>query len=173
MGLQVSISTISRAVRALGFRVKKVGLSAAEKERPRCAGKTYQVERARAGGRSPEWSNCIHHVKGVEKTLQAAGMIPLCLPPYSPDLNPIEMMWSKMKAILRRFGCSIAALLPQMVANALALVSHADCIGWFFADGYWTGFPRSAINYRSLFSDARRGAHFGGTHRRIHAYSFR
>ena len=77
----------------------------------------------------------LHGIFEGEK-LQAAGMIPLCLPPYSPDLNPIEMMWSKMKAILRRFGCSIAALLPQMVANALALVSPADCIGWFFADGY-------------------------------------
>ena len=44
LGLKVSISTMSRVVRALGFRVKKVGLSATERERPRCAGKTYQVE---------------------------------------------------------------------------------------------------------------------------------
>ena len=49
LGLKVSISTMSRVVRALGFRVKKVGLSATERERPRCAGKTYQVERARIG----------------------------------------------------------------------------------------------------------------------------
>ena len=45
LGLKVSIPTMSRVVRALGFRVKKIGLSAAERERPRCAGKTYQVER--------------------------------------------------------------------------------------------------------------------------------
>ncbi len=51
-----------------------------------------------------------HHVKGVEEVLRAAGMIPLYLPPYSPDLNPIEMLWSKMKAILRKPGCDIAAL---------------------------------------------------------------
>ncbi len=51
-----------------------------------------------------------HHVKGVEEVLRAAGMIPLYLPPYSPDLNPIEMLWSKMKAILRKLGCNIAAL---------------------------------------------------------------
>lgn len=49
LGLKVSISTMSRVVRALGFRVKKVGLSATERERPRCAGKTYQVERVRIG----------------------------------------------------------------------------------------------------------------------------
>lgn len=77
-----------------------------------------------------------HHVKGVEEVLRAAGMIPLYLPPYSPDLNPIEMLWSKMKAILRKLGCNIAALLPQMVAEALALVSPDDCLGWFTADGY-------------------------------------
>jgi transposase len=77
-----------------------------------------------------------HHVKGVEEVLRAAGMIPLYLPPYSPDLNPIEMLWSKMKAILRKLGCNIAVLLPQMVAHALALVSPEDCFGWFTADGY-------------------------------------
>ena len=77
-----------------------------------------------------------HHVTGVKEALRAAGVIPLYLPPYSPDLNPIEMLWSKMKAILRKLGCNIAALLPQMVAEALALVSPEDCFGWFTADGY-------------------------------------
>lgn len=77
-----------------------------------------------------------HHVKGVEETLRSAGAIPLYLPPYSPDLNPIEMMWSKMKAILRKWGCRIAELLPQMVVKALSCVSPNDCLGWFNADGY-------------------------------------
>lgn len=73
-----------------------------------------------------------HHVTGVS----AAGVIPLYLPPYSPDLNPIEMMWSKMKSVLRKIGCRTAALLPQVVIKALALVSASDCMGWFAADGY-------------------------------------
>lgn len=77
-----------------------------------------------------------HHVKGVVETLREAGMIPLYLPPYSPDLNPIEMMWSKIKAVLRKWGCRIAARLPQMVIKALSLVSTNDCLGWFDADGY-------------------------------------
>ena len=42
-----------------------------------------------------------HHVKAVGELLAAKGMIPLYLPPYSPDLNPIEKMWPKVKAILR------------------------------------------------------------------------
>lgn len=44
-----------------------------------------------------------HHVKAVGEPLHKNGMILLYLPPYSPDLNPIEMMWSKMKAILRKW----------------------------------------------------------------------
>lgn len=47
LGLKVSIQTMSRVVRSLGFRVKKIGLSAVERERPRCAGKTYQMERVK------------------------------------------------------------------------------------------------------------------------------
>lgn len=74
-----------------------------------------------------------HHVAGVKEALCAAGVIPLYLPPYSPDLNPIEMMWSKMKSVLRKIGCRTAALLPQVVIKALALVSASDCMGWFAA----------------------------------------
>ena len=44
-----------------------------------------------------------HHVKAVREILEAKGMKVLYLPPYSPDLNPIEKMWSKMKAILRKW----------------------------------------------------------------------
>ena len=50
-----------------------------------------------------------HHVTGVKEALRAAGVISLYLPPYSPDLNPIEMMWSKMKSVLRKIGCRAAA----------------------------------------------------------------
>lgn len=48
LGLKVSISTMSRVVRALGFREKKVSLSATEKERPRCADKTCRVGRIKS-----------------------------------------------------------------------------------------------------------------------------
>ena len=77
-----------------------------------------------------------HHVTGVKEALRAAGVIPLYLPLCSPDLNPIEMMWSKMKSVLLKIGCRTAALLPQVVIKALALVSVSDCMGWFAADGY-------------------------------------
>ena len=73
-----------------------------------------------------------HHVAGVKEALRAAGVIPLICRRTS-DLNPIEMMWSKMKSVLRKIGCRIAALLPQVVIKALALVSASDCMGWFAA----------------------------------------
>jgi transposase len=44
--------------------------------------------------------------KGVKEALCAADVIPLYLPPYSSVLNPIEMMWPKMKDILRKQGLS-------------------------------------------------------------------
>jgi transposase len=81
-----------------------------------------------------------HHVDGVETMLREAGMIPLYLPPYSPDFNPIEMLWSKIKALLRKWGCRFATLLPAAVEHAFSLVTQKDCSGWFGADGYCSAF---------------------------------
>lgn len=48
LGLKASVQTLSRVIRAMGYRVKKKSLSASEKERPRCAGQTYQMARSKA-----------------------------------------------------------------------------------------------------------------------------
>ena len=61
-----------------------------------------------------------HHVKAVREILEAKGMKVLYLPPYSPDLNPIEKMWSKMKAILRRWKIRTLDLLPDAIQNPLS-----------------------------------------------------
>ena len=50
LGLKASIQTLSRVIRALGYRVKKMSLSATEKERPRCAGETYKMARIKVNG---------------------------------------------------------------------------------------------------------------------------
>lgn len=76
-----------------------------------------------------------HHVKEVRTLLQKAGMKLLYLPPYSPDFNPIEMMWSKIKAILRKLKIRSLSLLPQGIAEAFSLVQPSDCFGWFSAAG--------------------------------------
>ncbi|WP_343075482.1 IS630 family transposase [Ruficoccus amylovorans] len=58
------------------------------------------------------------------------------LPAYSPDLNPIEMMWSKLKAILRKIQARNYPHLLDAIANALADVSTNDVRGWFTHCGY-------------------------------------
>jgi transposase len=45
-----------------------------------------------------------HKVSGIVEAIETVGAFVLFLPPYSPDLNPIELMWSKIKAILRKKG---------------------------------------------------------------------
>ena len=77
-----------------------------------------------------------HHVKGVAERIRAAGATALYLPPYSPDLNPIEMLWSKLKAGFRKWRIRSVDLLVAAIPSAFLLVSPDDCAGWFAADGY-------------------------------------
>lgn len=77
-----------------------------------------------------------HHTKGVEDALRSVGATALYLPPYSPDFNPIEKMWSKMKAILRKLRIRVADQLPDAVLRALSSVSSSDSDGWFRCAGY-------------------------------------
>ena len=53
----------------------------------------------------------------------------LYLPPYSPDLNPIEKMWSKLKAHLRKEKVRIASELPPAIERAFSTVRASDCLG--------------------------------------------
>lgn len=77
-----------------------------------------------------------HHVEAVGELLRKNGMLPLYLPPYSPDLNPIEMMWSKMKAILRKWKIRRPEELQDAIQQALALVAPDDVRHWFAYSGY-------------------------------------
>ena len=76
-----------------------------------------------------------HHAKIVTELLDKAGISYLYLPPYSPDLNPIEKMWSKMKSFLRKRKGRVAAELPEAVKAALETISTNDCKGCFHASG--------------------------------------
>ena len=79
-----------------------------------------------------------YHAKIVTELLDKSGISYLYLPPYSPDLNPIGKMWSKMKSILRKRKIRIASELPEAVKAALEAVSTNDCRGWFRACGICT-----------------------------------
>jgi transposase len=60
----------------------------------------------------------------------------LFLPAYSPDLNPIEKMWSKIKSLLRAAEARTPADLVQAIGRALAQVTPQDALGWFTSCGY-------------------------------------
>jgi len=61
----------------------------------------------------------------------------LCfLPPYSPDLNPIEKMWSKIKTYLRAAEARSEQALQEMIGQALNTVTAQDAQGWFSSCGY-------------------------------------
>jgi transposase len=68
--------------------------------------------------------------------LAQAGIQTLFLPAYSPDLNPIEKMWSKLKAYLRKTEARTRETLEQTIAQALKTVTAQDARNWFASCGY-------------------------------------
>lgn len=70
--------------------------------------------------------------------IHAAGAMTLPLPAYSPDFNPIEKMWSKVKESLRSAKARTQQTLDQAITTALDTVTHTDAKGWFASCGYTT-----------------------------------
>lgn len=80
----------------------------------------------------------VHKVKGVEELIMSVGAIPLYLPAYSPDLNPIELMWSKVKSFLKSWKIREIDLLKNYIRKAILKVNPLDIINWFNHIGYTT-----------------------------------
>ena len=79
-----------------------------------------------------------HKVAGVREAIEGAGARLEYLPPYSPDFNPIEPMWSKVKQGLKSREPRNARQLHQAAGAAFAAVTPADCQGFFLHAGYAT-----------------------------------
>jgi transposase len=77
-----------------------------------------------------------HKVAGVSEAIEAKGAKVLYLPPYSPDYNPIEKLWSKLKEFVRRCCTNTRELFDQAVARAMDSISSSDLAGWFRHCGY-------------------------------------
>lgn len=77
-----------------------------------------------------------HKVDGIKQAIEKAGAYVLYLPPYSPDLNPIEQMWSKIKAFLRKIKARSVDALMDALPQAFATITAQDILGWFHHDGY-------------------------------------
>lgn len=72
-----------------------------------------------------------HHSKEVKKVLEDLKIKVIFLPAYSPDFNPIEKMWSKIKSVLRKLKVRTLDNLSNAVDSAFSLISPSDCHGWF------------------------------------------
>ena len=77
-----------------------------------------------------------HKIKGVRERIEAAGAELLYLPPYSPDLNPIEKAWSKLKLLLRSAKARTKDVLDQAITDLLPQITHDDARAWFRCSGY-------------------------------------
>ncbi|MBI3795733.1 MAG: transposase [Deltaproteobacteria bacterium] len=78
----------------------------------------------------------IHKLDDIEDAIEAAGAWVLFLPTYSPDLNPIENCWSKVKALLRTLKPRTLPDLLDALAAAFASITLHDILGWFRHCGY-------------------------------------
>ena len=79
--------------------------------------------------------NC-HKVAGVKDAIAAAGAMLLYLPPYSPDLNPIEKLFAKLKALLRQAATRTVDSLWEKIGQVLNTLSSTECAHYFASSGY-------------------------------------
>ncbi len=78
------------------------------------------------------WDNStIHKGEEIELAIRKSGATLLNLPPYSPDFNPIESFWSKVKNTLRSIGARTYLALDEAIASAFSNVSLKDIRSWF------------------------------------------
>ena len=77
-----------------------------------------------------------HKDAKVRELIEQAGADLWYLPPYSPDMNPIEKLWSKVKSWLRRLMAGTFDGLLNAIADALRDVDSTECLNYFMACGY-------------------------------------
>ena len=88
-------------------------------------------------GDSVGWDNlAVHQVAGIAEAIEARGAQLEPLPPYSPDLNPIEQCWGKIKTTLRQARASTRRALEAALKRALRTITPADAQAWFTHCGY-------------------------------------
>jgi transposase len=77
-----------------------------------------------------------HKVAGVKDAIATAGASLLYLPPYSPDLNPIEKLFAKLKALLRKAAKRSVGALWNQIGDLLNTLSSTECEHYFASSGY-------------------------------------
>lgn len=77
-----------------------------------------------------------HKVAGIREAIEAAGARPLYRPPYSPDFNPIEQAFAKLKALLRKAAARTLDALVAAIAEALDAFTANECKNYLTNSGY-------------------------------------
>ncbi len=77
-----------------------------------------------------------HRASRIEEIARSCGARVIWLPPYSPDFSPIELMWSKVKAYLKKVKARTQTELEKAIAAALLTITESDCLNWFRHCGY-------------------------------------
>ena len=77
-----------------------------------------------------------HKVTGIREAIEAVGAKLLYLPPYSPDLNPIEQAFSKIKAMLRKAAARSISALYKAIARIIRTISPSECAAYLNNSGY-------------------------------------
>ncbi len=80
-----------------------------------------------------------HKPAAVRAAIERCGAEFPYLPPYSPDLNPIQMAYSKLKALLKKAAARSVTALWRPIAAAIPRITSHDCLGYFTAAGYPSG----------------------------------
>lgn len=77
-----------------------------------------------------------HKVRGIREAIEGRGARLIYLPPYSPDLSPIEACWSKIKTALRAAGARTRRGLERAIKQALETITESNVLAWFAHCGY-------------------------------------
>jgi putative transposase len=72
-----------------------------------------------------------HKLASILPLIEAVDASVICLSPYSPDFNPIELWWSQLKAFLRRFAPTTSEMIDRILAIALHLIEPEHLKNWF------------------------------------------
>ena len=71
-----------------------------------------------------------HKLASIRLMIEAVGASVICLFPYSPDFNPIELWWSQLKSFLRMFAPTTTSMIDKIIAVALNLINPQDLRNW-------------------------------------------
>lgn len=129
-------TTLLSSIRLDGTTVRTAFQGALNKERFLEYLRNVLVPRLREGDVVVMDNLGSHKVSGVAELIRSAGAEPLYLPPYYPDFNPIEKMWSKLKAYFRKLKLRSVELLQKAIPMAFRTISTSDTHGWFAIAGY-------------------------------------